>query len=52
MFTTQMFSGAPIVILAVFVETLSVQLLEEGIVKSAPPILGTLFIALLSYALY
>lgn len=52
MFTTQMFSGVPIVILAVFVETLSVQLLEEGIVKSAPPILGTLFIAILSYALY
>jgi hypothetical protein len=52
MFTTQMFSGVPIVILAVFVETLSVQLLEEGIVKSAPPILGTLFIAILSWALY
>jgi hypothetical protein len=51
-FKSYMFSGVPIVILAVFVETLSVQLLEEGIVKSLPPILGTLFIAILSYALY
>ena len=51
-FKSYMFSGVPIVILAVFVETLSVQLLEEGIVKSLPPILGTLFIAIISYALY
>ncbi|WP_127716849.1 7TM domain-containing protein [Halobacteriovorax sp. HLS] len=52
LFNPQMFSGVPIVILAVFVETLSVQLLEEGFKKSLPPILGTLFIAVLSYFLY
>lgn len=46
------FSAIPVIILAVFIEKLSVQLVEDGFAKTLPVLAGTLTIALIVYGLY
>ena len=51
-FESLSFKAIPVVILAVFIERLSIQLIEEGLQKSIAPILGTISIAVMTYFIY